>query len=250
MSRDIIITAFSCGGKMKCKKEALLFKDPPLILNIPGGSKDGFIKTAKSIKDKGSILDPLFNAKNINPRRVCLISFDVGWSWVTEVLRCKKDLSRIDTILIIDGIHTSSLQAWIKYAKLAVEGDSRLWMVHTQNQPAQGTSARTTNAKIAKRVKLELPIITVPDYILNVEPFEKPITIYSKHDTPKRKIYQKDSLCLFEQYGNLVRFEYQGNKTQDQIYTTQYVQPIFWKWLRELWEAEDGVLFTKNKVIC
>jgi hypothetical protein len=89
MERDIIISAFACGGKMSCKKEAEKFAEPPLVLTVPGGSSSGFRKTGMKYKKNNTILDNFLKAKakNVTPRRICLVTFSAGWAWSTEILR-------------------------------------------------------------------------------------------------------------------------------------------------------------------
>lgn len=251
--KDIIITAFSCGGKMKCKKEAETFKEPPIVLSVPGGSEEGFIQTARDFRAKNSILDSFLKSKlknNIQPRRICLVSFDIGWAWTTQILRSKRDIGRIDTIIVIDGIHTTSLKAWIDFARKTAKGGDqspKLWLAHTQGKLKRSVSAKTTNAKIFRQARPKssgMTVATVPDYIFCVSKFQKPITVYSKDETPKRKIYHSDPLDCYEQHGNLVRCEYEGNTKQDHIYAAQYVQPRFWRWLRDMWyNINTGVVF-------
>jgi hypothetical protein len=248
--RDIIISAFACGGKMSCKKEAAKFKDPPLVLTVPGGSSSGFRKTGLKYKKGNTILDNFLKdkAKNVTPRRVALVSFSAGWAWSTEVLRTKLDPERIDTVIVMDGIHTRNLDGWFRYAELCVKGGSKLFMAHTQIKPPF-VSSTATNTKIIDSVRSKAskgqPLITIPSYVWDVD-LEKPVSIYSKIENPKTKIYQDDPLHTFEAVGNVVRVEYEGGKAQDHIYNAQYAQPRYWQWLRELWDDPNyGVKYGK-----
>ena len=243
--RDIIISAFAGGGKMSCKKEVAKFKEPPHLITVPGGTSSGFRKTALSYRKNNTILDNLFRdkAKNIKPRRVAMITFADGWSWSTEVLRAKLDIPRIDTIIVMDGIHTRSLNGWYNFAKLAAFGKPRLFMAHTQIKPSC-VSAKATNTNIIDSVFPKIKgRLNVPRYIWDAA-LEKPISVYSKSEHPKTKMYQKDPLHTLEVVGNVVRVEYEGSKAQDHTYNAQYVQPRFWEWLRNLWDdPESGVRF-------
>ena len=243
--QDVIVTAFACGGKMKCRKEAEKFKEPPIILNVPGGSIEGFVKTAQTFRAKNSVLDNFFASrrelKKIQPRRVCIVSFSDGDAWTTSVLRANKDIKRIDTAIVMDGVHTHNLKAWIDFAKLAAVGENapKLWLAHTQ-------LTKKTNAKIVEKVNnTNNQQIIIPDYIKNAQ-IENSISVYSKTERPKHKLYHIDPLCSFESFGNVARFEYDGNKEQDQIYNAQYTQPRFWQWLREIWADPTTGVFWSN----
>ena len=252
--RDIIVAAFACGGKMKCRNEAEKFSEPPLVINVPGGSSAGFTKTAQTFRAQNSVLDNFFASrremKKIKPRRVCIVSFSAGWAWTTGVLRAKKDIERIDTVIVMDGIHTPSLNAWFDFATLAAQGGNnspKLWLVHTQIKPPF-VSAKTTNTKIIdtarERVGDDTPEIAIPDYIWDAQIENSPISIYSKIEKPRHKLYHTDPLETFEHVGNVARFEYTGGKAQDHIYNAQYTQPRFWQWLREVWaNSTSGVFF-------
>lgn len=219
------------------------------MINVPGGSVDGFVKTAAKYKEKSSILNNLFAQslpKNIKPKRVALISFSHGWSWSTQVLRCKKDISRIDSVIVMDGINTPSLKAWNDYAKLASEGGNnspKLWMAHTQVKPEKGPSTKNTNAKIIKSCQVDSNTnIKVPNHIAKLK-LDKPIKVYCNAVKPHHKIYMKDSLINTDIVGNVVRCEYEGSMPQDLTYNSQYVQPRFWEWLRQVWEKDAGVKY-------
>jgi hypothetical protein len=239
MERDIIISAFACGGKMSCKKEAEKFAEPPLVLTVPGGSSSGFRKTGMKYKKNNTILDNFLKAKakNVTPRRICLVTFSAGWAWSTEILRTKLDPKRIDTIIVMDGIHTRNLDGWYRFAELCLaENGPKLFMAHTQIKPPF-VSTKTTNTKIidSARPKAGNWLITIPTYVWDVD-LEKPISIYSKIERPKTKIYHDDPLHTYEAVGNVVRVEYEGGKAQDHIYNAQYAQPRYWEWVRNLWK--------------
>jgi hypothetical protein len=248
MERDIVISAFACGGKMSCKKEAEKFKEPPYLVTVPGGSSSGFRKTGMKYKKGNTILDNFLKAKakSIKPRRICMITFSAGWAWSTEVLRTKLDPSRIDAVIVMDGIHTRNLDGWYRFAELAAKGGPKLFMAHTQIKPPF-VSAKATNTKIIDSARSKATngqhLITVPSYVWDVD-LEKPISIYSKIERPKTKIYHDDPLHTFEAVGNVVRVEYEGGKAQDHIYNAQYSQPRYWHWLRDLWaDPNSGVRY-------
>lgn len=238
--RDVIVAAFACGGKMKCKKEAEKFSEAPLVINVPGGSVSGFVETAKMFRSKNSILNNFFASHNIKPRRVCLIGFSDGWSWITQILRAKKDVNRIDTIITLDSAHTPNLRAWNEFAKLAGKGGikaPKLWMAHTQTKSPP-------NVKILKSINSNAREIIVPDYIKNAQIEKSPVSVYCKAEKPRYKLFHSDPLYSIEIIGNAVRFEYEGNTGQDHTYLAHYVQPRFWRWLKDIWNnPKNGVLW-------
>ncbi len=266
MERDIIVTALSCGGKMNCKKEAALFREPPIIVSVPGAasgttldSVDGFIRTAKIYRAHNSVLDGFFAARNelsaVRPRRVCLVGFSAAWSWITAVLKASGDRGRIDAVLMLDGPNTSGLKAWTDYAELAAKGGRaapKLWLAHP-NKPSATTfiSSQNTSTRIIRTARhtdnaafgLEHGL-KIPDFIVNTADIAFPISVFSKAETPTKKIYHKDPIVACESVGNVVRLAFEGDTIQDSIYIAQYVQPRFWQWLRQLWEDPSaGVLF-------
>jgi len=244
--RDVIVSAFNCGGKMSCKKEAEKFAEPPLTLSVPGGSSSGFRTTASQYRAKNSVLKNFFAKHKVKPRRVCLISFSAGWAWTTEVLRAKLDVPRIDTIIVMDGIHTSALTGWYNYAELAAKGGKdapKLWLAHTQIKPPF-VSAKTTNTKIIDHARAVVPegednLLAIPGEVWGVR-LDEPIRVYSKIESPKYKTYPEDPLEAFEQIGNVARFEYEGGRAQDHIYNAQYAQPRYWEWLRRIWKNKNA----------
>ena len=238
---------------MSCKTESEKFKDPPYLITVPGGSSSGFRKTGMKYKKNNSILDNFLKAKakNIKPRRICMITFSAGWAWSTEVLRTKLDPARIDTVVVMDGIHTRSLDGWYRFAELALRGGPngpRLFMAHTQIKPPF-VSSKTTNTKIIDSARSKANknyLITIPTYIWDAD-LEKPVSIYSKIENPKTKIYHDDPIDTFEAVGSIARVEYKGGKAQDHIYNAQYTQPRFWHWLRDLWaDPNSGVRYEKE----
>lgn len=242
--KDVIIVAFSCGGKMNCRKEANKFDDPPIILSAPNE------QVAKEYRAHNSVLDNFFAARReligIKPRRICLVSFAEGWGWSNAVLKAKNDRTRIDTVLSLDGGRQISLQAWVDYGSLAAKNKGtapRLWLAYTQN-------TRKANEKIYNQVNKRVGALAAnnfPEYIEKATLDKTPIRIYSKEERPTTKLYHQDPLLSIQNVGNLICAEYQGNSSQDSSYICQYVQPRFWTWLRNLWaDPTIGVFFNKD----
>lgn len=255
--RDVIISAFACGGKMSCRKQAEEFADPPLVINInssigvstEGGTVQGFRKAASELRaDSGSVIEGLFRRQNLKqpPRRVALVSYLDGWSFIHEAL--KYDNARIDTVIVLDGINTRSVDPWMGYAAQCLQGKQRLWMAATLAPHKTAKSNRScTNIVLLNESPHESydnchtdPSVVLPEYITNVD-LGKGISIYSKDENPKTKIFQEDTLRgrvynRSKNGGSLVYLHYDGKTRQDQTYIQQYVQPRLWRWLAEEWK--------------
>ena len=247
MKRDVILTALSCGGKMKCSKEAQKFEQSPIVINVPGGSSEGFIQTAKAYKQSGSILDKflLSRLKKTQPRRICLVGFADGATWLTEVLKNSLDHCRIDTVIVLDGVLATGKAGWVDFGQRAANGGPgapRLWIAHSQyKSPNARHSSKSTSAKLFKEAAGKSEESSLPSYI--VSNIQDSITVYSKIERPRRKIYHSDTLTRVDQRGSLVKLSYDGSKHQDQLYILQYVQPRLWQWLAEVWSDESTGVF-------
>jgi|SRR5690606_14640682 len=243
MEKDVIISVLACGGKMSCRKQAVEFENPPSIININSstgasvgtGTAKGFRDLARDLKSNGSILAPLFRSQNIKPRRVCLISYLYGWSFIHEILKTE-DYKHIDTIIVLEGLNTRSLNPWIRYAN-----NGRLWMAQTEMPHKIASSKSTAKAITCNFINeriVDFPSVT--DVAL-----EKPISIYSKLENPKTKIFQEDPLIKTQSLvtRSVSCLQYKGKQVQDQTYIQQYVQPRLWKALKEQWKDPSGIVF-------
>jgi hypothetical protein len=246
MSKDVIISALACGGKMSCYKQAAEFNEPPVVINInssagvsTGGSTvQGFRKAAGTYKKngQGSILNGVLGTqKNLEPRRVAIVSYLDGWSFIHEILKTP-DWERIDTVIVLEGLNTRSTQIWERYANRG-----RLWLAYTK-APHKTASCQSAARNIVpffiNECRTELP-----EYLLHAK-LDKSISIYSKTENPKTKIFHEDPLLCGEWASrSIVALPYNGKTVQDQTYIQQYVQPRLWRWLAELWsDSTTGVI--------
>lgn len=248
--RDVIISALACGGKMSCNKQAAEFNDPPAIISINsgigvptgGGTVEGFKQTASALRSKTngrtSVLQTLFDKQKIQPRRVALVSFLDGWSFIHEVLKTD-DIERIDTIIVLDGLNSRSLQPWFKYLNdRCMNGPSKLWIAcsHSPHKTAKSLASGSRLQKAANSSECS----DLPESILKPD-LGDGISIYSKDENPKTKIFHEDTLDDFFntnslQGGGFSFLSYLGKSKQDQTYVQQYVQPRLWKRLTEQWK--------------
>lgn len=259
VEKDVIICSYNCGGDMNCNEEAAKFADPPHLIYATGGSSEGFKTFAYQNLSNGSVLDNLL-AKNlpsgIAPRRVMLASFSAGWGFSTIVMNQQKDRDRIDTALVMDGIHTSALDGWKSFAKLAGKGGinvPKLFMVHTEIDPRTFISTTKSNTQIIEHAKIMYPdpagesVITVPDYVMFAK-LDEPKKIYSQINK-KWKTYEEDPLDNVEVVGNVARFGYKGTWPQDHIYNAWYAQKHFWHWIRDLWSDPGHGVFYREEAV-
>ncbi len=241
VKRDVIISALACGGKMSCRRQAAEFENPPVVININsstgvstgGGTVDGFRKAAAEYKKQGegSILQGVFNTqKNLQPNRVALVSYLDGWSFINEVVK-SDDFTRIDTIIVLEGLNTRSsslLRQWEDFAD-----KKKLVLVYSQ-MPHKTASSKSACSKVVTSFINEKEL-ELPEYI-KAPLWEKSISIYSKTEIPKTKIYHSDTLVNSWYSKSIMALEYCGKQLQDQTYIQQYVQPRIWQWLKEQWK--------------
>jgi hypothetical protein len=239
-ARDVIITALACGGKMSCRKQAAEFAEPPAIISINsstgvstgGGTVQGFRKAASEYRKSGdgSVLKGVLKTqKNLRPRRIALVSYLAGWSFIHELLKYDFPVA-INTIIVLDGINTRSIDPWEGYA-----AHGKLWLAFSQS-----THKTASSRSAANKLNSLLPghPKDLPKYLAEAQ-LEKSVSIYSKNETPKTKIYHTDPLVkstyTTQDGSELMSLEYKGAQSQDQTYVQQYVQPRLWRLLREHW---------------
>lgn len=236
--RDVIVSALACGGKMSCRKQAAEFDEPPQVINInssigvptEGGTVQGFRKTASALRIDNSILKTLFWNQKVEPRRVALVSYLDGWSFINEVIKTD-DFQHIDTIIVLEGLNTRSaplLQQWEDWV-----AQNQLVLAYTQ-APHKTAASKSACSKLVSCFVNERAL-ELPEYLGNVQ-FEKSVSIYSKTENPKTKIFHEDTLVNSWYSDGILALEYKGKQSQDQTYIQQYVQPRIWHWLAERWK--------------
>jgi hypothetical protein len=241
VGRDIIISALACGGKMSCRKQAAEFENPPVVININssngittgGGTVDGFRKAAAEYKKQGngSIIQGVLNTQKISqPNRIALVSYLDGWSFVNEVVK-SDDFTRIDTVIVFEGLNTKSARLFQQWEAFADK--KKLVLVYSQ-MSHKTASSKSACSKIVTPFTNEKEL-ELPDYIKDPL-WEKSISIYSKTEILKTKIYHTDTLVNSWYSKSIMALEYSGKQSQDQTYIQQYVQPRIWQWLREQWK--------------
>lgn len=154
MATDIIISAFATPSESGLRKAGLKgwtpemvhplnsFKSKPKVISVPKSGKGGqpppawggkgFHNTADKMaaKGNGSILSGVLQtyAAGITPRRICLVGFSAGNSFLTRVLASPQDAEKIDTLISLDGMtypkvngkpYDPAFMPWINFAKRA-----------------------------------------------------------------------------------------------------------------------------------
>jgi hypothetical protein len=96
---------------------------------------------------------------NVRFRRLTLVGFSAGHGAIRAILRDSADFSRVDAVLLLDGMHTSyvpegtvlaaggtldtrNLAGFVRFARAAMRGEKRFLVTHSEIFP--GTFASTT----------------------------------------------------------------------------------------------------------
>jgi hypothetical protein len=156
VARDIIITAFATPAQGNLNAAGLrqlvpsdvepieLFEDPPLVIVVdkasdpatgdppPDWGGQGFAWAAQryAAAGGGSILQGLLRQKagGVIPRRIALIGFSAGNSFLSRVLASPQDAGAVDTVVTLDGMTFSknsgnyvpqSFTPWVAFAERA-----------------------------------------------------------------------------------------------------------------------------------
>jgi hypothetical protein len=154
MARDIILSAFATPGSANLRGAGLSswspsdvqplgkFRDRPLLLDVPKTGAPGqapeawggkpFKRTAAKLKaaGQGSIIRGMLKryAADVQPRRIALIAFSAGNSFLNQVLQSEIDAELLDTVISLDGMVygknggayiPASFEGYVNFAKRA-----------------------------------------------------------------------------------------------------------------------------------
>jgi len=246
--RDVIINVYSCSAQAPCHKwKDEFFTNSPIIINVPGGSSSIYRTSAIRWAKTGDAFKAAVKERtglDIEVGKRGLTTFSLGWTFADELLKFKSERDKLDTYLLLDGCHTSTLDHWIQYAKRAAEGDAFMAMAHSSIVPPF-VSTTVTNSKIfdeAFKLREKYPDpIEIPDYILHAKLPDKGVTI-SLGASPGlpaiSKTWTEDPLKNNVVAGNLTRFHYTGNDRPDHVYIAWYVSKRLWNWFGDTWSEE------------
>ena len=247
---DVILTCFACSPASPCQIWAnKYFKDPPIVLNIPGQGGGDFRNKIRAWAKTGDVFTAALHelapsviaAPNFTLGRRGLVTFSVGWSAAEELLKLKSDglseLDKLDAAIFLDGIHTQELDPFIRLATDFASGDGFGIMAHSAIVPPFISSTKTNNLIFDAAVKnndeseFQRTEEAPPDYITNAI-LESPITIKSVYGTTT---WTQDPFDGWSNRGNLNCLAYKGDTAETHIYISRHVAERCWKWLGEVW---------------
>lgn len=247
---DVCLTAFACSGAAPCTSWAKQFVNPPRVVWVPGANSSQFETTGRLWSQ--DLLGFCSNRASIPKEtinRIAVITFSAGWGFLYRLLYSPSAMLKVDTVILLDGMHTSHLDNAKYFANRCCEqgspdGDPMMIMAHSQITPAY-VSSKDTNSAIFAHALSRHPGPSnniAPDYITNAQ-LDKPIRLgnqYGKHT------FDHDPLVVQENVGNLWRLEYEGSDAAIHIYIATQLQPRLWRWLAERW-ADETVGVRNNR---
>jgi hypothetical protein len=254
VKKDVILNVFSCSTQAPCKLWAgQFFKDPPIIISVPGTGSASFRNKAIQWGKTGDLFRAALNelapgSKDIEIGRRGLTTFSAGWNFTEELLKFPNELERLDAYLLLDGMHSTVFDNWIKFAKRAAESKAFLVLCHSSIIPPFISSTKS-NTKIFMAASEGLPTNNnIPDYILHAQLPENGITISAAAAYDKNgklllpqitKKWQSDPLINSNRCGNMSILGYSGNDRPDHIYLAWHCSKRIWQWLGETWSKVE-----------
>ncbi len=254
VKKDVILNVFSCSTQAPCKTWAgQFFKDAPIILNVPGTGSASFRNKAIQWGHTGDLFRAALNelapdSKDIEIGRRGLTTFSAGWNFAEELLKFPVEIERLDAYLLIDGMHSTVFDNWIKFAKRAVKGEAFFVMAHSSIIPPFISSTKS-NTEIFTAASQGLTINSdIPDYILNAKLPANGISISAAAAYDKNgklllpqitKKWTKDPLINSSRCGNMSILGYSGNDRCDHIFLAWYVSKNVWNWLGDIWSKVE-----------
>jgi hypothetical protein len=162
------------------------------------------------------------------------VTFSAGWGFLYRLLK-SNSASRINAVILLDGMHTNDLGGCKDFAERAALGGPSapfLVMAHSQIVPTY-VSTKTTNTAIMQAAFGTgiQGVNLAPDYVTNAV-LDKPVTCGNQYG---RRTFTTDPLCAQDNVGNAWRLEYDGASAAEHIYIAGHVQPRLWRWLGEVW---------------
>lgn len=238
--KDLIFAAYSCSALAPCRKWASAFFDNyPTVLEIPGNGSVVFSQAGTII---GNDLQGWLERRgHDDPDRIAVVTFSAGWGFVHSLLATQAR-ERIDTILLLDGLHTKErLEPWFEFGSRAARGGPQqplLAMFHSQIVPpyvsAKAACQKVYSGAIARLETYSALSETPPDPLPTKVQFDRPRRIVTSYGS---RIWTDEPLATWQGVGNLYRFEYAGNDAATHVYIAQHVQPLAWQMLADRWNS-------------
>lgn len=189
--RDVIISAFATPPQEEQRAIAQpteLFKDEPLLIDLAGIGSDvwmgptdtkraprepwggtPFAREAAMYRQKSggdSVLAGLLasKARGVTPRRICLVGFSAGGTFVANVLKSATDRAMVDVVILLDALMVSrspagfipqALQPWAAYGAKAIFAGIRSERGTGARDPFLGPVFVSTHTNIKQSKALE-----------------------------------------------------------------------------------------------
>jgi hypothetical protein len=195
MARDIIISAFATPPQARARAIAQpteQFKEAPHIISLAGIGSDiwmaptdtqraprepwggtPFAREAAMYREKGGGTDSVLagllgsQAKGIEPRRICLIGFSAGGTFVGNVLKSATDRKMVDMVILLDALMVSrspagfvpqALAPWAEYGAQALMAGVRSERGTGAKDPFLGPVFVSTHTNIKQSASLEAQV--------------------------------------------------------------------------------------------
>lgn len=233
---DAIVTAFACSKQAPCSEwAAQWFNEQPRVIWVPGANSTQFESVGGAITNLPSWVAQ--RSAGVQPHRIAIVTFSAGWAFVHEIL--KRCSGAVDSVILLDGLHSRDLAYWQMFAARAAKGDATsplLIMAHTHITPpfvaTRVTNYKVFEAAIASNPNAESQLL--PAYV-NVAP-ELPVTLGT--DVGGHRTIAVDPLLDVSAVGGCWKLAYAGDDAAAHQYVAWHVQPRLWRWLAERWNAD------------
>ena len=170
MAQDVIISAYATPPQARARNLAQpteLFRDSPHIIGLAGIGSDvwmgpsdttraprepwggtPFAREAAMYREKGGGTDSVLagllatQARGIEPRRICLIGFSAGGTFVGNVLKSATDRKMVDMVILLDALMVSRSPAGFVPQALAPWAEFGAQALLAGVRSARGTGAK------------------------------------------------------------------------------------------------------------
>ena len=231
---DICLTAFACSSSAPCSQWAKdYFAEPPAVVWVPGNNSTQFEQVGQQAA-MDVVAWSAFHArcKPEEVGRIAVVTFSAGWGFVYRLLKSAAARSKIDAVILLDGMHTRDLDGPKAFAASAARGGPLLLMAHTQIVPPY-VSTTVTNTEImgAAYTTGRQGCAVAPEYV-SAAVLDAPVTLGNQYG---HRTFDHDTLERQDNVGSAWCLEYEGASAADHIYCCLRVQPRLWRWLGERW---------------
>lgn len=235
--KNVILTAFACGKSAPCERWASeMFDEPAAVGWVPGANSSQF---EASGRDAAADVESWAAAKARCPAdevgRIAVVTFSAGWGFAYRLLLNSAASERVDSLIVLDGIHTHDLSGFKRFAAKAATGSKMMVLAHSQIVPPY-VPTKVTNREIMAAATQANPgsCELAPDYVTSAL-LPGPIACGNQYG---RETYQSDPLVEQDNSGGAWRLEYRGGNAAIHIYIANHVQPRIWRMLADRWNSK------------